>query len=96
MLESARPLVSSDPVRVATAVAAVVVFGARSANLIVEQQDVITALLLVVPVVLGGDRSPGRVEPPILASDLTGHATGSLMTTATLTPTTSLVSPVFG
>lgn len=75
MLERVRGLWAVDPVRAATAVAAVVVFVCAKRGLIVEQQDVITALLLVVPVVLGGDQVARRVEPPILASDLTGRAT---------------------
>lgn len=52
-----------EPARVIAILAAAVVFAATRIGIVVEEQSVTTALLLVLPVLLGGEATRSRVTP---------------------------------
>ena len=53
----------ANPVRVATYTAAVIVFVAAKAGVVISEQDVLPALLLILPIVLGGEAARRKVSP---------------------------------
>lgn len=59
-----------EPVRVATALAAVVVFIAAKAGVVISEQDVLHALLLLLPIVAGGEAARKAVTPATVLDDL--------------------------
>lgn len=55
--------VRSEPVRTATLAASVVVFVAAKLGVVISEQSVLEALLLVLPILLGGQWARGNATP---------------------------------
>lgn len=62
-LELARRIWRAEPVRTAGYLAALVVFVAAKLGVVVDEQDLVTSLLLILPVVLGVEKARGEVMP---------------------------------
>lgn len=58
-----RALWATEPVRVITIVAAIVVFVFAKAGVVIDQQDVLDALVIVLPILLGGEAARTQVSP---------------------------------
>lgn len=65
-----------EPARVVTVLAAVVVFVGAKLGVVVNEQDVGQALLLILPVLLGGEAVRRRVSPAAPADDEPADAPG--------------------
>lgn len=59
-----------EPVRVATALAAIVVFIAAQAGVVITQQDVLPTLLVLLPLIAGGEVVRKAVTPAAVLDDL--------------------------
>ena len=62
-LELARRIWRAEPVRTAGYLAALVVFVAAKLGVVIDEQDLVTSLLLILPVVLGVEKARGEVMP---------------------------------
>lgn len=63
LLTYARALWITQPVRVITIATSLLVFAAARAGVIVSEQDISSALLLVLPIILGGEAARTQVSP---------------------------------
>ena len=52
-----------NPVRITTGLAAIVVFIAAKAGYVLDQQDVLDSLVIVLPILLGGEVARSQVKP---------------------------------
>lgn len=76
MLDQIKALWLAEPVRVVTALAAIIVFLAAKLGIVVDQQGVGEALLLVLPILLGGEGARAKVSP---VRQETGQASDDLL-----------------
>lgn len=53
----------SNPVRITVGIAALVVFIAAKAGYVLDQQDVLNSLVIVLPIILGGEVARSQVKP---------------------------------
>lgn len=63
MLDRIRALWATEPVRVVTILVAIVVFIAAKIGVVLDPQDVGDALLLLLPILLGGELARANVTP---------------------------------
>lgn len=63
MLKYLQALWHREPARVTAASAAVVVFIAAKAGVVISEQDVLPALAVVLPILMGGEAVRGNVIP---------------------------------
>ncbi len=65
MLNYLRVIYVTNPVRVITFAVALVIFLAAKLGLVVDEQNVGEALLLILPVLLGGEAARQQVSPAV-------------------------------
>ncbi len=65
MLQNLRALYVTEPVRSVAMLVAVVVFAAAKLGVVVDEQNVGEALLLILPVLLGGEAARQQVSPAV-------------------------------
>jgi hypothetical protein len=58
-----RALYAREPARVVAGIAALVVFVAAKAGVVISEQEIVPALLIVLPIVLGGEAVRDNVIP---------------------------------
>ncbi len=63
MLQNLRAIYVTNPVRVITFAVALVIFLAAKLGVVVDEQNVGEALLLILPVLLGGEAARQQVSP---------------------------------
>lgn len=54
---------ANEPVRIVTLLVAVIVFAAAKVGIVLDQEDVGSALLLIIPILLGGEAARSKVRP---------------------------------
>lgn len=69
MLDRLKALWTTEPVRVVSALVALVVFAAAKAGVVLDARAVEEALALALPVVLGGELARARVTPTAATFD---------------------------
>lgn len=65
----------AEPARVTAAVAYLLVFLAAKAGIVIDEQSVIDALIIGLPILLGGEAARGQVVPVHKLSTATGDVT---------------------
>ena len=63
ILENAVALYRREPARINAAAVSAVVFLAAKLGIVISEQDVLTSVLLVLPIVLGGEHTRAKVSP---------------------------------
>jgi hypothetical protein len=63
VIDYVRILWQREPARIVAALASLVVFAAAKVGLVVDEQSVGSALLLVLPILLGGEATRAKVSP---------------------------------
>lgn len=63
ILDNAVALYRREPARINAAVVSAVVFLAAKFGVVVSEQDILTSVLVVLPIILGGERTRSKVSP---------------------------------
>ncbi len=63
MLNRLRALWATNPVRVTAILTSIIVFAAAKTGILIDQADVLEALTLALPILLGGEIARAKVTP---------------------------------